>query len=420
MVKLVKLKGKPKTTKGKTSKHTTKMKTTKMKTTAKMHNEIKHKALKRKITRKAERKYVVERVINMTKLLPKFINFYKKLKPDEVLALKYYKGYGSNFQTKLLTNETKPIEITFPFTIDETKSFEYIINNGNIINPSIPSFDFKDIPIYIYNNYNARLNMLNKLDSIFIKPQCPRLTGNEVLFRGLVSYPSLKKCKAGDTHIFKNFMSSSLDRTIAEIYSNSDTMLVFTGMKDIPFIYTPNNGNDNISKSGSEYSKYASNTQIIFDLSECTLPRNLEFKINRIEDGKLGNYFFSKSNNKTTYNKLLNVLKNKGIFNSITKTKTMIKKPLEEKGEESEKEKDKDADVDVDEDKDEDADAEKDKKNDKNNEIIEQQIFPKIKIYYCSFVKWHPRKTLNCNDIMDDAKFVLDKTALEPWKNYNI
>jgi hypothetical protein len=46
---------------------------------------------------------------------------------------------------------------------------------------------------------------------------------------------------------------------------------------------------------------------------------------------------------------------------------------------------------------------------------LEETIFPKFKVYYCSFLKWHPREPIKYEDIMEDAKFVLDKEALNSW-----
>lgn len=327
-------------------------------------------AIRKRITRKDVRKYEVERVGKIINIYPKFVKFYNKLSNDEIIAIKYYKGFGSIFQTKLLTNEDKPREISFPFDILEENMFRKdVYGEGAELYPMLKSFDMKDIPNYIKNNYKARIEILNRLDNIYNKPDCPHLTGEEILFRGMTAPPNLKKCKAGDSFLFKNFMSSSADRNVAEMYSDGDTLLIFTGMKDIPYIYMPNS--KVISSGNTKYTKLMGNINIFRDFSEHTLPRNLEFKIDKIEDAMITWTSFKKNNNKyTTLSSLEKLLKRKGLINSS---------PEEQK------------------------------------DTIEQSIYSKFKIYYCSFLKWHPREPINYEDIMNDAKFVLDKEALNSW-----
>jgi len=348
-------------------------------------NNIKYQKIKNRFTRKEVRKYEVERVSNILSLLPKFTKFYNKLSSQELMALKFYKGSGSYWQTQLLTNEKTPREILFPFDIYEEESFRNdIYSEGKAIYPMLKSFDIKDIPNYIENNYKARIELLNTLDTIYNKKECPHFTGEEILFRGMSAPPSLKKCKEGDKFLFKNFMSTTFDRNIAERFSGSDTLLIFTNMKDIPFLYMPNNKIN--SSSGINYTSRMKNLNILNDLSECTLPRNLEFTIDKIEEGIMssmesrmfdGGPMNRKTQSKTIrkYNKLEKLLKQKGLIESS------------------------------------------DDKNDDKNKLIEDKIFPKIKVYYCSFLKWHPRPLLYYDDIMKDAKYILDKYALKTWSN---
>ena len=330
-------------------------------------------AIRDRITRKDVRKYEVERVGKIINIYPKFVKFYNKLSNDEIIAIKYYKGSGSNFQTQLLTNEDKQREISFPFDMIDEKMFRKdVYGEGAELYPMLKSFDMKDIPNYIENNYKARIELFNRLDNIYNKPDCPHLTGEEILFRGMTAPPSLKKCKAGDSFLFKNFISSSADRNVAESYSGGDTLLIFSGMKDIPFIYIPNS--KFMGSGNKNYTKFMGNINIFRDFSEHTLPRNLEFKIDKIEDAMITwTSFKNKNNNNNKYatlSSLKKVLKRKGLINSS---------PEEQK------------------------------------DTIEQSIYSKFKIYYCSFLKWHPREIINYEDIMKDAKFILDKEALNTW-----
>ena len=108
----------------------------------------------------------------------------------------------------------------------------------------LKSFDIKDIPNYIKHNYKARIKILNDLDSIYNKPDCPRLSGNEILFRGMNLPKTFKKYKAGDTFIFKNFISTTADRNIAEVFSNGGVLFVLQDLTNIPFLYMPNSNTE--------------------------------------------------------------------------------------------------------------------------------------------------------------------------------
>jgi len=352
--------------------------------------ELRIKNLKSRVTRKDVRKHEVERVSNIISLIPKFTKLYNKFTSKELMALKYYKGDGSLWQTQLLTNESKIREISFPFYKREEMSFRNdIYSEGNEIYPMLNSFDIKDIPKYIENNYRARIILLNTLDTIYNKILCPKLTGEEILFRGIIAPPSLKKCKSGDTFTFKNFISTTFDRSVAELYSHHDTLVVLTNMKDIPFLYMPNMKSR--FSSNIDYTKQLGDSRIVNDLSECVLPRNLEFKIDKIEQGIISpeNSFrlIKNKGNKNRINhfsKLEKLLKKKGILEDLENTK--------------------------------DTKDTKDKTTSKN-QAIEDSIFPKVTIYYCSFIKWHPRIPISYHNIIENSKFVLDKNALRTWSN---
>jgi hypothetical protein len=351
------------------------------------------------VTRKHVRQHEIERVDKIVTLIPKFIKFYNKFTKDELLALKYYKGAGSFFQTELLTTEKKPREIHFPFPIFQEESFRRdVYSYGNTIYPMLKSFDIKDIPTYIENNYRARLNILNNLDSIYNKPECPKLDGNEILFRGMELPTSWKKYKEGDSFTFKNFISTSADRNIAERFSGHDSMFILQGIKDIPFLYMPQN--KFMDSTPIAYTTEMNKLMPYHDLSEYTLPRHLEFKIDKIEDGFISPQQargWSSKSNKTRLNfqKLDKLLSKKGI----------IDKPNVDKNKDTKDTKNsKDS---------------KDTKDTENNRqtIIEKALFPHLKIFYCTFTQWHPREPLVYEDIMKDAKYVLDTGALNTWSN---
>ena len=69
--------------------------------------------IQKKITRKQYRKFGIERATTILDILPQFVKFYNKLDTNEIMAVKYYKGPGSFFQSKLLTEynaNSKPKE----------------------------------------------------------------------------------------------------------------------------------------------------------------------------------------------------------------------------------------------------------------------------------------------------------------------
>ena len=72
-----------------------KSKKSKSKSYKSIHNDIKFKKIKDKISRKEVRKYEIDRVKQITKIIPLFTKFYNKFTNDELIALKYYKIFGS-------------------------------------------------------------------------------------------------------------------------------------------------------------------------------------------------------------------------------------------------------------------------------------------------------------------------------------
>jgi len=49
------------------------------------------------------------------------------------------------------------------------------------------------------------------------------------------------------------------------------------------------------------------------------------------------------------------------------------------------------------------------------NELLEKHLFAKGTFYYCSLHNWNPRTPIQYEEITKNAKFVLDKMALESW-----
>ena len=172
------------------------------------------KSLKARITRRSQRKFDVERVGRILDILPQFNKFYSKLSQNEIMAVKYYKGFGSFFQSQLLADykevskgKTEKRELSFPFSLwQEQRLRQDIFPNGTDLLPFTKSLDIKELPKYIETSYKARITLLNRLDKIYDRKDCPRMTGKEILFRGMGMNPAIKKLKEGDTYLFKNFI----------------------------------------------------------------------------------------------------------------------------------------------------------------------------------------------------------------------
>jgi len=352
-------------------------------------------SVKARITRKSARKFDVERVGKILNILTKFTKFYDKLSPNELMAVKYYKGMGSFFQSNLLANynadekgkgkgKGKDIpqrEIKFPFDLfDETRFRKDIFQNGIDLIPFNNSFDIKDLPKYIENSYKARITLLNRLDKIYDRNDCPKMTGEEILFRGMRATPDTKNLKVGDTYLFKNFISTTIDRSVAEIFSGGQCIFILMNMKDIPFIYMPNS-----KQYTDKFSTFVMNQRPLSDFSEYTLPRNLEFKIEKIEKKPISNGWFQ---NQPSFAKLQKTLKKKGYFNTTPETTLDTEQETLNQNSSTPVNKDN---------------------------LLAENLFSMATFYYCTLHNWHPRTPIQYEEIVKDAKFVLDKEALASW-----
>ena len=342
--------------------------------------------LDRKITRRPIREFEIDRVNKILNALPKFTKFYNSLSNDEITAIKYYKGFGSYFQSQLLSgydkNKSEKMRFHIPFDYFEENSLRidlYGIKINNLI-PFTNSLDIKDLSNYINTSYTVRIELLNRLDNIYNRVDCPKLTGDEILFRGMQANNNIKKLKVGDTYLFTNFISTTIDRNIAERFTSARVgnpcLFIFMNLKNIPFIYMPNNKlNENTS-----YLKFMKSRIPFNDLSEYTLPRNLEFQIEKISDKPLSNW----PNRKNTFGILEKILKKKGYYNNDASNTSMDNN---------------------------------DTSNTEKMDIIDENIFAKATYYYCTFKEWKPRTPIDWNKISSNAEFIIDNNAIETWKN---
>lgn len=383
-----------------------------------------YKSLNARITRKSQRKFDVERVSKILDIIPQFSAFYNKLNNNEIMAIKYYKGNGSYFQSELLSdykNKTKSSkgkhsgglknkkqkeekrEFKFPFYALEEESLRRdIFQYGLDLLPMMKSFDIKELPKYIETSYKARIELLNRLDRIFDRPDCPRMNGKEILFRGMRKTPEIANLKVGDTYLFNNFISTTIDRNVAENFSSGQYVFIFMNMEDIPFIYMPNSKMYGDDKFGT----FIKQQYALYDLSEYTLPRNLEFKIEKVEKKPIqGSWGFSSSDG--TFSKIQKILKSKGYFpnnnqsttpTTTATTATAIAIPTTTTDNPT---------------------PTAEPMENKKYELIEQKLFEIGTFYYCTLSNWYPRTPLSFEELTRNGKFVLDKNALDSWSKPN-
>ena len=374
----------------------------KYKTSIHTHKDESYKLIKKRITRKHIRQYYINNMQTIINILPKFIIFYNKLTNAQIIALKFFKSYGSRFYTTLLTRIPKGTqrEILFPFSFQDNSNLLMCINGSNINVPTYNSFSIQDIPKYIEYNYKLRIDILNNFDTIYDMKTCPKLTGNEILMRGMGTDNEFKNYKDGDIFTFDNFISTTLDRDIAEIYSKNDSIFILRGLTNIPFIYMPNT---NIyDTNNKDYIKHINSLDIRDCLNEYVLPRNLEFKIDKIDSGfrTYKNFNDININNNTinTSKQFINLIK-------LLNKKNII-------------DTDTNADTKVDTNANTNADTKVDTKIDTktiSNSIIENTLYNKLKIYYCTFIQWKPRQKIIFNDIIKNSKYVFDKGSANTW-----
>ena len=338
--------------------------TKKPKTQAKRKSVSEKAPSRRDITLKALRAQDVKRSASILRLVPNFIKFYKKMSPAQITALKFYKGFGSYFQSSLLANynneKGKLREFTVPFSKYEDMDFYRDIlgteKKNAIYSLYLPNTT--NLDTYIDESYGKRVKILNDFDTVYDHPDCPKLTGEEILFRGMHEITdAIKKLKPGDTYLFKNFISTTFDRKVAERFSGGECVFVLSGLKDIPCIYTPH------PKASDDIIKFINNVKIKMDISELTLPRNLEFEITNIERRNINAWNFNSTNDKI--GELLKALQKRGVTSE--------------------------------------------------EDVIENAMFPKGTFIFARFKSWLPREPIDFVKIKKDSKFVLDTWALKTW-----
>ena len=238
---------------------------------------------KRKIDR--FRKYdSTKKILKTHSNIIKFLKFYKNISKIEKDTIQIYKGFAYIGINKYLYNNYKLKELSInEWDFNNTIKNLYSNDTKNLFN--FKNINIEKLPEYIelYIN-NTIIKHITILDKLFINKDIPKLNGKEVLFRGTSGDTyTTSKSKIGDTLIFNSFTSSSTNIDISKNFINHKInkknvvccLYVLNGLKDIPYIYIPWSVHKNQMKS-----KISSS---IYDEFEYLLPRNLKFKIKKIE-----------------------------------------------------------------------------------------------------------------------------------------
>ena len=270
---------------------------------------------KRKIDR--FRKYdSTKKILKTHSNIIKFLKFYKNISKIEKDTIQIYKGMGYIGINKYLYNNHKLKELSInEWDFNNTIKNLYSNDTKNLFN--FKNINIEKLPEYIelYIN-NTIIKHITILDKLFINKDIPKLNGKEVLFRGRSGDTyTTSKSKIGDTLIFNSFTSSSTNIDVSKNFINHKInkknvvccLYVLNGLKDIPYIYIPWSVHKNQMKS-----KISSS---IYDEFEYLLPRNLKFKIKKIETILDDNISYT---TQITFEKLNKILKK---TKATTKTK---------------------------------------------------------------------------------------------------
>ena len=207
--------------------------------------------------------------------------------------------------------------------IDEWSFGNYIKNLYS--NNTKQLFNYKNInieklPKYVELYINKFVvNKINIIDKLFTHKDILKLTGNELLFRGTTGETNTSiKSKVGDELIFNSFISSSSNKDVSRNFIHgkptSNNMLccyyMLYGLKDVPYIYIPWNS---INKKKMK----TSISESLYEEFEYLLPRNLKFKIKKIDNIFDDIVSYSSPITFEKLNKILKKTKNSDLYKKI-------------------------------------------------------------------------------------------------------
>ena len=266
--------------------------------------------------------------------LKKFNNFYKNISTIEKQTLIGYKNFDYKSINKYLYNHNNIKEFNIDYE-DFGENIKKLYSNTTKELFNYKNISIDKLPKYIelYVN-NIIINKIHILDKLFAHKDIYKLSGDEILYRGTVGHTITNdKNKIGDEVIFNSFTSTTTNKDVTEYFINQNgeqnkpspkkhksnasicCLYILHGLKDVPYIFIPWK---NVMKS-----QMKSHIKIsLHEEFEYLLPRNLKFKIKKIEtiiDDTVS------SSSAITFEKLDKIMKHTKINNLYKKINNKIK-----------------------------------------------------------------------------------------------
>lgn len=213
------------------------------------------------------------------------VKFYGKCSEEELNALKYYKSVGVYFMTAYLLNEKLPDnlkQIPFP-----KFQYNYVNTCLNIKTPNDTDIPISNVKEYIEDYINLQIKQIRIMDGLFAKKDITKLNEQIILYRGM-ECNGKDTMKVNDTFTFKNFISTSLDRTISEMFLSSynvytgkhKCLFVLKNLKDIPYLYLqPYMGTFQVKPTAM-----LETVSPEYEMFEYILPRGIQVKITDVKE----------------------------------------------------------------------------------------------------------------------------------------
>ena len=264
--------------------------------------------------------------------LKKFNNFYKNISSIEKETLIGYKNFDYQSINKYLYNHNNIKEFKLDYK-DFGENIKSLYSNTTKELFNYKNISIEKLPKYIELYVNKFIiNKIHILDKLFAHKNIYKLSGDEILYRGTEGHTITNdKNKIGDEVIFNSFTSTSTNKDVTEYFINGIynklspkkhklnssicCLYILHGLKDVPYIFIPWK---NVMKSQMKsHIKFSLNEEF-----EYLLPRNLKFKIKKIETIIDDNVSTSSL---LTFEKLDKIMKNTKINNLYKKINTKIK-----------------------------------------------------------------------------------------------
>jgi hypothetical protein len=248
----------------------------KMKTEMKMkvtEKNVKHLETKKIDTHNQSEIHILNQKIKYVKQSHKL---FSSLNAEEKKVLNNYKYTAYHYINLFLRNNYK-------FTSIDLNKFKSIVDYNREI-PDFYSITTDNISKYIEYGINKLIKSIRTMDNIFEKKNTPKLTENDILYRGINAEYDVSKFQIGKELDMESFLSCSFNVNIAEAFTSAYLkneshccMFVIKGYKDVPFIYLQWNY-VNLKKVSDENFIMPSGG----DEHEIVLPRGCKFKITDI------------------------------------------------------------------------------------------------------------------------------------------